>query len=327
MKPLTIAIIEDNPNDFRRLNEQIRKDAPFVKKTYLCKFETEFYSLPDWQDTNLIIADNEISGRPNAGLSFLKNFHRKHQELETCSLLYTWGTRNYSEFLIEQHALNHRHPRFLGMVFKQVGDTDKVREVIDSIEMKQPQPIFDISFPVSSASNRQQSQREFSEKIIDLKQRIFDPLVLLRQMVRWYLSQNTNSDFNLLVEPYSEKLMSRFDSLLNDTREFLNFIGEIESVRNTSEFLRTCDFVDALADCVETKNNEHRARLKLDNLIKLLSSGQPKKSNGRQAHEALSNKVLRNRLHNVVRRCDDFAVEILELSEKAGTQINANLFR
>jgi hypothetical protein len=325
MNPFTIAIIEDNQSDFRRLHEQIRKDAPFVKKIYLCKFETDFYELSNWQDTDLIIADNEIGGRSDAGLNFLRNFNLKHQNLDIYSLIYTWGTQNYSEFLIKHHAFHQRHPRFLGMVFKQVGDTDKVREVLESIEMKQPHPIFDRPIPASSAFNRSQEQREFAEKMLDLKQRIFDPLVLLRQMVRWYLAQNGIVDFNLLVETYSATLMSRFDALLCDTREFLDFIEGFESVKNTGEFLSICDFVEALAGCVGHKHNRRRTRsLQLERLINLLSSGRALKSNGKQACRSTSNKVLRNRLHKVVRRCDDFASEILELSDKAGTRINAN---
>jgi hypothetical protein len=238
MNSIKIAIIEDDRKEFFRLQEQIRSRAQIVDKIYACRFPSEFFELSNWKDCTLVIAENELGGRPDAGLQFFRELFKANEDTQTYGLLYTWGTNDYNAFRIRIHSLHQRYPHFLGAIFKQIGDYDKIFEIIQSIHSFQPYPIFDQPLTEGAGKDIEEEQRKDSEKLIDLHHRIQERLLFFIQLVRFHLERRVGLDFQYTLKEfpgYSEHLLGRLSALSKDVEELTRLIETIKYLNEVSE--------------------------------------------------------------------------------------------
>lgn len=238
MNTMNIVIVEDKQSDFFRLQEQIRSRALTISKIYSCRFHSEFLELLKEKDIALVISENEIGGRSDVGLQFFHEFYKAQKHSQLCSFLYTWGTQDYQSFRIRIHALNQRHPNFLGAVFKQIGDHDKILEIIESIRRSQPHPLFDQPSGEGEKTEIRLAQRENSEKLIDLHHRIEERLLFFINIARFHLEHRMGMDFKQTLKEFQnskELLLSRLSALSADINELMAIVGASEQQARTPE--------------------------------------------------------------------------------------------
>lgn len=236
---MNIAIIQENQKKFFRLEEQIRARMRVVQKIYSCLYPSDFYELPHWQSCRLIIAENEIRGRTNAGLEFFQDFFKPGAGNKAYGLLYTWGTDDYSQLRIQIQALHQKSPRFLGMVFEQIGDYEKIFDVIQGISRVQTFPIFDRPLRYSARGELLlEERRDDLEKLITLSQRVQERLSFLVQLLRYHLEYRTGADFRQTLREFSEyreKLPERLRELAQDVQELVSVIESCPYLRESIE--------------------------------------------------------------------------------------------
>lgn len=236
---MNIAIIQENQKKFFRFEEKIRASAPMVEKVYSCLYPSDFYELAHWQSCRLIIAENEIRGRADAGLEFFQDFFKPSTGNQAYGLLYTWGTDDYSQLRIQTQALHQKSPCFLGMVFEQIGDYEKIFDVIHGVSRAKAFPIFDRPVRYSARGELLQEQRrEDLEKLISLSQRIQERLSFLVQLLRYHLEYRTGLDFRQTLREFSEyreKLPERLCELVRDVQELVNVIESRHYLRESIE--------------------------------------------------------------------------------------------
>lgn len=236
---MNIAVIQENQKKFFRLEEQIRARLRVVQKIYSCFYPSDFYELPHWQSCQLIIAENEIRGRANAGLEFFQDFFKPGAGNKAYGLLYTWGTDDYSQLRIQIQALHQKSPRFLGMVFAQIGDYEKIFDAIRGVSRDKTFPIFDRPVRYNARGELlQEERREDLEKLIMLSQRTQERLSFLVQLLRYHLEYRTGVDFRQTLREFSEyreKLPERLYELVQDVQELINVIESRHYLRESIE--------------------------------------------------------------------------------------------
>lgn len=256
---MNIAIIQENQQKFFRLEEQIRHRTRTVKKIYSCRYPSEFFELSRWQSCQLIIAENEIRGRTDAGLNFFQEFYKKTQTKPAHGLLYTWGTDDYNSLRIQSHALHHKQPCFLGMIFEQIGDYEKILDVIRAIQQKKAYPIFDRPLQHSTQNDIQHEQRRKElEKLMELRFRIEERLQFFVQLLRHHLEYRTGIDFRHTLREFSgyrENLPARWRELSQDVSELLSLIETSQFLREAVEMHALQQELRALADMLKKNHS------------------------------------------------------------------------
>lgn len=252
---MNIAIIQENQKKFFGLEEQIRSRTRVVDKIYSCRYPSEFLELPHWAICELIIAENEISGRSDAGLQFFQEFFKAHKDKSIYGLLFTWGTGDFNALRIRVHWLHQQYPNFLGIIFEQIGDYEKILDVIHAVECREPFPIFDHPMTNDGKKDIEHKKRRLDlEKLINLNDRIQERLLFFVQLLRFHLERGNGADFRHTLNDFPEyrkNLPERFGALSQDVNELIKLIKSSRYLSDSSEMRAVHQDITALTQMIQ----------------------------------------------------------------------------